>query len=227
MAGANMSGDLKDPAKSIPQGTLLAVLVTGIIYATMVVVLGATASRETLINNKLVMSEIATIPVLITAGVLAATLSSALGSMMGAPRILQALARDSVFATLSFFGQGSGPNHEPRRAIVLTFIISQVCIIVGDLNAIAPIITMSFLITYGMLNLATFFERISRNPSYRPRFRFGHWSLSLLGAISCLIVMFFNRCLVGVVVNFGDGIFAPLHFTENRLRPDGVICKAD
>ena len=190
MAGANMSGDLKDPAKSIPKGTLLAVLVTGIIYTAMVVMLGATASREMLVNNKLVMADIALVPVLITAGVLAATLSSALGSMMGAPRILQALARDSVFSSLSFFGKGSGQNHEPRRAIVLTFIISQFCIVLGDLNAIAPIITMSFLITYGMLNLATFYERISRNPSYRPRFRFGHWSLSLLGAISCLAVMF-------------------------------------
>ena len=190
MAGANMSGDLRDPAKAIPKGTLLAVLVTGIIYVAMVVVLGATASRETLIENRLVMAEIAIVPVLITAGVLAATLSSALGSMMGAPRILQALSRDSVFRSLYFFGKGSGPNQEPRRAIVLTFLISQFCILVGDLNAIAPIITMSFLITYGMLNLATFYERMSRNPSYRPQFRFGHWSLSLLGAVSCLAVMF-------------------------------------
>ena len=190
MAGANMSGDLKDPAQSIPKGTLLAVFVTGIIYAAMIVVLGATATRATLIENKLVMAQIAAVPVLITAGVLAATLSSALGSMMGAPRILQALSRDSVFKSLLFFGKGSGPNQEPRRAIVMTFLISQFCILVGDLNAIAPIITMSFLITYGMLNLATFYERMSRNPSYRPRFRFGHWSLSLLGAVSCLAVMF-------------------------------------
>ena len=199
MAGANMSGDLKDPSRSIPAGTLLAVLVTGIIYAAMVVALGATASRESLIENELVMAEIAYVPSLITAGVLAATLSSALGSMMGAPRILQALARDLVFKKISFLGAGSGPNHEPRRAIVLTFLISQFCIVVGDLNAIAPIITMSFLITYGMLNLATFYERISRNPSYRPRFRFGHWSLSLLGLVSCVVVMFLINPLAAAI----------------------------
>ncbi len=190
MAGANMSGDLKDPAKSIPAGTLWSVLVTGLIYVSIVILLGGTQSREALVSNNMIMADIAFIPSLIVAGVMAATLSSALGSMMGAPRILQAFARDMVFKSMSFFGARSGPNNEPRRAIVLTFAISQVSILLADIDAIAPIITMSFLITYGMLNLATFYERISKNPSYRPRFRFGHWSLSLLGAVSCLAVMF-------------------------------------
>lgn len=190
MAGANMSGDLKDPAKSIPLGTLMAVFVTGIIYLILVVLLGATLSREQLTSNSMVMSEVAISPTLIVAGVMAATLSSALGSMMGAPRILQAFSKDQVFKRMSFFGAGSGPNNEPRRAIVVTFGIAQVSILLADINAIAPIITMSFLITYGLLNLATFYEKISNNPSYRPRFRYGHWSLSLLGAISCLVVMF-------------------------------------
>ena len=190
MAGANMSGDLQDPARSIPRGTLLSVVVTGVIYLIMVLALGGSQPRSELILNNMVMSNVAVVPSLIVAGVLAATLSSALGSMMGAPRILQAFARDMVFKRVSFFGAGSGPNSEPRRAIVFTFVISQISIMSADINAIAPIITMSFLITYGMLNLATFYERISKNPSYRPRFRFGHWSLSLAGAISCLAVMF-------------------------------------
>ncbi|MEM9411226.1 MAG: amino acid permease [Planctomycetota bacterium] len=203
MAGANMSGDLKDPARSIPLGTLLAIFVTGVIYLTLVVLLGGTQSRDALTSNQMVMSEVAVVPFLIVLGVMAATLSSALGSMMGAPRILQALAKDMVFRRLAFFGAGSGPNNEPRRAIILTFVISQVAILMGDINAIAPIITMAFLITYGMLNLATFYERISRNPSYRPRFRIGHWSLSLLGAISCLAVMFLigaSAALISIVV---------------------------
>lgn len=203
MAGANMSGDLKDPAKSIPQGTLWSVVITGVIYVAIAVILGATQPRAALITNNMVMSEVAVVPVLIVAGVMAATLSSALGSMMGAPRILQALAKDMVFKKISFFGAGSGPNLEPRRAILLTFVISQISILSADINAIAPIITMSFLITYGMLNLATFYERISKNPSYRPRFRIGHWSLSLMGAASCLAVMFlieWKSALVSILV---------------------------
>ncbi len=190
MAGANMSGDLKDPARSIPRGTVLAIVVTTAIYLAIAVVFGASRPRDELVANTLVIKDIAFSSALITVGIFAATLSSALGSMMGSPRILQAFARDRIWRWLSPLARGSGPSNEPRMATVLTFLISQVCILLGDLNMIAPIITMAFLITYGMLNLATFYESFTSNPSYRPRFRFSHWSLSLLGAGGCAVVMF-------------------------------------
>lgn len=190
MAGANMSGDLANPSKSIPRGTLAAVVVTGVIYLSQAALLGCARPAEELIGNNMVIRDIAVWPILITAGVFAATLSSALGSMMGAPRILQAFARDEIFTSLKFFGAGSGLSSEPRRATVLTFVIAQVCIVFGDLNAIAPIITMFFMITYGLLNLATFYEAVTKNPSYRPTFRYSHWITSLLGTIGCFGVMF-------------------------------------
>lgn len=142
-----------------------------------------------LISNNMVVGDISRWPVLITAGVFAATLSSALGSMMGAPRILQALARDKIFPRLKPFGAGSGKAGEPRRAIILTFILSSICIVVADLNTIAPLITMAFMITYGTINIATFYETITKNPSYRPKFRYSHWLTSLVGAIGCFAVM--------------------------------------
>jgi amino acid transporter len=190
MAGANMSGDLKEPGRSIPRGTLAAVGITTMVYLSLSLLLGGARPRDELIGSAFVVKEIAWFGALITAGVFAATLSSALASMMGAPRILQAFARDKVFHWLGFFARGSGRSNEPRRAIVLTFIVSQACILLGDLNAIAPVVTMCFLITYGLLNLATFYESITSNPSYRPTFRYCHWSLSLLGAAGCLAVMF-------------------------------------
>ncbi len=191
MAGANMSGDLRDPSKSIPMGTLAAVGVTLVIYLCMAIILGCVRPAEVLLENSLIVREIALIPSLITCGVFAATLSSALGSMMGAPRILQAFARDNIFRSLRVFGKGSRKGNEPRNATILTFGISQVAILFGDLNTVAPVITMAFMITYGTLNLATFYEAVTRNPSYRPRFAYCHWSLSLLGALGCLVVMFF------------------------------------
>ncbi len=128
MAGANMSGDLANPSKSIPKGTLLAIGVTAVIYLSQAVLLGCARPAEELISNNMVIRDIAVWPIAITAGVFAATLSSALGSMMGAPRILQAFARDDIFSSLKFFGAGSGASNEPRRATVLTFVIAQVCI---------------------------------------------------------------------------------------------------
>ena len=190
MAGANMSGDLKNPARSIPRGTILAITVTTGVYLSMAVVFGASRPRGELIADAMVIKHIAWSPVLITTGIFAATLSSALGSMMGSPRILQAFARDRIWTWLSPLARGSGRNNEPRIATILTFLICQTCILLGDLNMIAPVITMAFMITYGMLNLATFYESFTGNPSYRPRFRFSHWSLSLLGATGCVAVMF-------------------------------------
>lgn len=206
MAGANMSGDLKDPGRSIPTGTLWSILVTAIIYTAMAVMMAGTRTSEALISDNLIVSKIAEWPLLITIGVFAATLSSALGSMMGAPRIMQALARDNIFKSLKFFGVGSGANNEPRRAIVLTFVLSQTAILLADLDSIAPLITMCFMITYGLINLATFYESITRNPSFRPRFRYSHWATSLAGAMGCIAVMLlidWKWALVSVVVMTG------------------------
>lgn len=189
MAGANMSGDLKDPARSIPVGTLWAILATALIYISLALLLGGARSQEELVGDTLVMSGVSRWPTWITAGVFAATISSAIGAMIGAPRILQAFARDNVIKFLAPFAVGDGQRNEPRRAIVFTFVIAQICILSADLNTIAPLITMFFMVTYGLLNLATFYEGITKNPSYRPRFRFSHWSLSLLGAVGCIAVM--------------------------------------
>ena len=189
MAGANMSGDLANPARSIPRGTLMAIAVTFGVYVAQAVLLGGSRDRSLLLSDSLIIADIAVMASLIGAGVFAATLSSALGSMMGAPRILQSLAKDNLFGGLDRFSVGSGRRSEPRRAIALTFVISTVGILAADLNTIAPLITMAFLVTYGLLNLATFYEAITKNPSYRPQFRFCHPATSLSGAIGCAAVM--------------------------------------
>lgn len=189
MAGANMSGDLKDPGRAIPRGTLAAIAVTALVYAGFAVLLGGAAPRERLHTDSMVVQHLSLWQPAIVAGVFAATLSSALGSMMGAPRILQALARDRAFPVLTPFAASSGAAGEPRRAVIASFLIAQAGIMLGDLDAIAPIITMFFMITYGALNAATFVEAYARNPSWRPRFRASHWTSALLGAALCLATM--------------------------------------
>ena len=127
------------------------------------------------------MKRIAVAPWLIDAGVLSATLSSALASLLGAPRILQALANDRLFPLLTFFGTGHGPTNNPRRGIVLTGVIALVTIMLGDLNTIAALVSMFFLVSYGLLNYATYVEAVGASPSFRPRFRFFHARASLAG----------------------------------------------
>ncbi|HEX5219764.1 MAG TPA: amino acid permease [Verrucomicrobiae bacterium] len=219
MAGANMSGDLRDPARSIPAGTLWAIAATGVIYALMLLALAGSRSQAELIADPFVVKSIGWSPMLINAGVFAATLSSALGSMMGAPRILQAFARDDIFRWLRFFGRGSGRSGEPRAATVVTFLIAQAAIMLGDLDVMAPVITMFFMITYGTLNLACFYEGITRNPSYRPKFRFSHWSMALLGAVACVVIMFLINPLWALIAVLGmGGLYSVISRVEVKAR---------
>ena len=189
-AGVNMSGDLKDPARSIPQGTLAALLVGYVVYMTLPVVLSLRADASTLIEDPLIMRRMALWGDAILLGVWGATLSSALGSILGAPRVLQALARDGVLPRrLAFLGRGSGPTDEPRVGTVVTLGVALAVVSLGELNLIAPILTMFFLASYLTVNLAAGLEGLVRSPSFRPSFRV-HWSLSLLGAAACLVIMF-------------------------------------
>ena len=187
--GVSMSGDLADPARSLPRGTFLAVGVSTVVYALAMIALAGALSLETLASDYDSLRRVAAVPGLVDAGVLAATLSSALASYLGAPRILQALARDRLFPVLTPFAEGSGASSNPRRGVVLTFGIALVAIALGDLNAIAALVSMAFLISYGLLNYATYVEAQGASPSFRPRFRFFHARVSLAGTILCGLVM--------------------------------------
>lgn len=198
MAGVNMSGDLKDPAHSIPKGTLAAIGTGFVVYTLQILICGGAFSRQDLINAPFeVLFENAFLGLgfLVVAGVFAATLSSAIGSALGAPRILQALARDRIFTFLDLFSRGARRADEPHRGLWLTFGITVITLLLGGndpgggaLNSVASIITMFFLCTYGIINLAAFVESVTANPSFRPRFRYFHWSTALGGAAGCGIV---------------------------------------
>jgi len=189
-AGANMSGDLKDPARAIPRGTILAILFTAAIYATQFVLMAGSTPREDLKAAPFeALQQMSLFGPLVVVGVFAATLSSALGSFLGAPRILQAMGHDRLMRVMVFFAKGAGPTNEPRRATVLTFLIAVGVIWAGDLNAVAEVISMFFLIAYGMINLSAFVESKSGNPSFRPTFRLFHWTTALAGATGCGVAM--------------------------------------
>jgi hypothetical protein len=208
MAGVNMSGDLESPERSIPKGTLAAVGVGYLIYMAIPLLLVRMATHEQLASDPLIMRKIAYWGDAILIGVWGATLSSAVGSLLGAPRVLQALARDHVLPrTMAFLGRGSGPDDEPRIGTAITFGIVLLTVLLGNLDAIAPVLTMFFLTTYGILNVAAGLERFLNNPSYRPLFRV-HWSVSLLGAVACTQVMFLiNPGATVVAIVFVLGIY--------------------
>uniref|UniRef100_A0A670JT63 Solute carrier family 12 member 2 n=1 Tax=Podarcis muralis TaxID=64176 RepID=A0A670JT63_PODMU len=227
LAGANISGDLADPQLAIPKGTLLAILITTVVYMGIAVSVGACVVRDAtgsindtfvgeltncttaacklnfdfsscekggcpygLMNNFQVMSMVSGFAPLISAGIFSATLSSALASLVSAPKIFQALCKDNIYPGFLMFAKGYGKNNEPLRGYLLTFLIALGFILIAELNVIAPIISNFFLASYALINFSVFHASLAKSPGWRPAFKYYNMWVSLVGAILCCIVMF-------------------------------------
>ena len=203
--GISMSGDLKNPGKSLPLGTFMAVGISIFVYFGAALLFAGVLPNEILIRDYNAMKRVARFSVLIDAGVVAATLSSSMASFLGAPRILQSLSKDRIFPFLLPFAKGSGPTDNPRRGVLLSAAIALGTIGLGQLNVIARVVSMFFLISYGLLNYATYYEARAASPSFRPKFKWFDQRLSLLGFLACLLVMLaidFKTGLIAVSILF-------------------------
>ena len=191
-AGLGLSGDLKDPKKSIPRGTLLATVVGMFIYIAVAYKFAISATPQEMVNDQLIMRKIAVWGPIIPVGLAAASLSSALGSIMVAPRTLQAIGFDNIFPQRSlnnWFAKGKKKDNEPVNGSLITILIAIVFIIAGDINFVAQIISMFFMVTYGAICLISFLEHFAADPAYRPTFR-SSWHISLVGALFSFWLMF-------------------------------------
>ncbi|KAL0271584.1 UNVERIFIED_CONTAM: hypothetical protein PYX00_008636 [Menopon gallinae] len=223
VAGANLSGDLKDPSSAIPKGTLLAIFITFLSYLGYAFMMGGCMLRDAsgniteyligleesesdpltyvtnctdrqcdygLENDNQAVELISLWGPLIYGGCFAATLSSAIASLVGAPRVLQALAKDKLYPFIGFFSVGYGANNDPVRGYILVFCISLGCILIAQLNAIAPLLSNFFLAAYSLINFSVFHASISKSPGWRPAFKYYNAWVSLLGTLLCIVVMF-------------------------------------
>ncbi|MEN8157178.1 MAG: amino acid permease [Bacteroidota bacterium] len=192
VAGLGLSGDLKNPSRSIPRGTLWATLGGFVVYILVAYKLAISASADELASDQLIMQKIAMWGPIIIIGLAAASLSSALGSIMVAPRTLQAMGYDEVFpgTRLSkWLARGKSKDNEPINAGLISIIIAFVFVAFGDIDFVAKIISMFFMVTYGVICLISLLEHFAADPSYRPTFR-SRWYLSLLGTITSFWLMF-------------------------------------
>jgi len=215
MAGANMSGELKNPKKSIPIGTISAVLISYIIYVATAYWASRVASTEELISNYNIMIDRALWGPAVIGGLLGATFSSALASIVGAPRILQALSDHKIFPGGNAFSK-LAKNGEPRNAILFTGLIVLVTLMLRDLNTIAPLITMFFLITYMMINLVVFIEQRMDMISFRPTFSVPKF-VPIIGTLGCLFTMFIINPVFGLIA-LGIVIATYLYLSNRKLE---------
>ncbi len=198
-AGVAMSGDLKNPRVSIPWGTLLSIVIGFIVYITLAIFIFYNIDSSVLKSNNNALIQFGAIPLLVIGGVWGATLSSALGGILGGPRILQAMSLDRI--TPKVFSKGHGVNNEPRNALFLTFFIAELGILIGELNVIAELVAMFYMAAYLFINVSCFLEQWS-SPDFRPKFKIPIW-ISLTGAVSTFLLMIqlnLAATLIAVVV---------------------------
>ncbi|XP_075245606.1 solute carrier family 12 member 2-like isoform X2 [Convolutriloba macropyga] len=210
LAGANISGNLKDPEKAIPKGTLLAIFISTGIYILLSVVCGSCMLRDydgyglKMVNSQVMPTLSFTYYILIS-GIVAASLSSAIASLVGAPKVFQAICRDNLFPYVGVLGKGSPKDDEPRRGYMLTALIGLAFVAVGELNLIAPLISNFFLISYALINGACFIGSVSNAPGWRPSFRFYNKWLALIGFLSCSSIMFLIDYKTALITYFVIG----------------------
>ncbi|XP_029023673.1 solute carrier family 12 member 3-like isoform X2 [Betta splendens] len=229
LTGVNISGDLKDPNRGIPRGTLLAVFWTTLTYLALPITVGACVVRDAsgnitdkipanstgpcvslacdlgwnftncieeqtcangLANDLQVLGEVSVAFHLITLGVFAASLSSALSYLVSAPKIFQCLCRDDIYPYIRWFEKGYGKSDEPLRAYILTYIICVAFICIAQLDIIAALISNFFLCSYALINFTCFHAKITNSPGWRPTFKYYNNLICIYGALSSLILMF-------------------------------------
>lgn len=212
LAGSNRSGDLADAQKSIPRGTLAAQLTTSFVYLSCIVLFGSTFNNLFIrdkfgesMGGQLAVTQIAwPHPFVILIGGLLSTLGASLQSLVGAPRILQGIAKDEVIPCFNRFAKLSARG-EPETAILFTLAISWLAVLIGNLDFIAPILTLSLVMCYFFINLACTLHSLLGSPNWRPRFKHYHWSISTLGCVLCLFVMVVSSLAYFLVAIFLAG----------------------
>eukprot|EP01083_Nonionella_stella_P113987 336540_1 len=199
MAGANISGNLKNPSRSIPIGTTAAIFISTVVYIAISWILGATVEREVLLDDSMVMNKISVFIPLMIVGIFASTLSSGMSCFVGAPRIFQAVCKDNLFPALQYFAQARESDGEPIRCYFIAFVICFLSILSGNINLIAPIITNFFLVTYALMNYSCFVWSLSKSPGWRPSFSFFNEWISLFACVECIALMFWIDWLMALI----------------------------
>ncbi|KAF2262539.1 solute carrier family 12 protein [Lojkania enalia] len=212
-AGASMSGDLKHPSKAIPKGTLYGLGLTFVSYTIVIFAMAATITRSSFYRNTNVIQLTNISGVVILLGEFATSAFSVLMGVIGSAKLLQALARDHLIPGLSIFGQGTERSDDPVYAIIITYILAQLTML-SDINQIASFITMTYLMTFLVTNLACFLLKIGSAPNFRPSFHFFNWQTAATGAVISGATMFFvdglyaSGCVALLMI-----IFLLIHYT--------------
>ena len=224
MAGVNVSGELIKPNKAIPKGTIIACGFTSVVYIILVLLIASTCSHELLINDYTILQKINICPILIFIGVGCASVSAVLSNMIGASRVLFAIANDRIFGkntAVTNFLTNKSIDGNPYGSVFFTFFLVLCFFLLGNLNAVAPIVTTFFLMAYAAVDGACLALTVTSAPNFRPTFRYFNSMTCSIGLIGTLFMMvlvsplyaFFSCCIFGI-------LFISVHLVSNATRSE-------
>ncbi|XP_076850543.1 LOW QUALITY PROTEIN: solute carrier family 12 member 9 [Brachyhypopomus gauderio] len=190
MAGSNMSGDLKNPSYSIPRGTITAVIFTFIVYNVLSLLVACTCDRVLLQSDYSFLRDINVWHPFVPIGIYSSTLSAAMSTLIGASRILYALAKDDLFGTVLSPAKKTSSSGNPWISVLISWFLVQLVLFSGKLNTIASIVTIFFLLVYAAVDLACLALEWASAPNFRPTFRYFTWHTCVLGIVGCGVMMF-------------------------------------
>ncbi|CAF0776434.1 unnamed protein product [Rotaria sordida] len=228
LAGANMSGELKRPSRSIPTGSVSAILFVFFIFTTETLLIAATTDRYTLLNNYLFLQDINIWRPFVIIGIISAVFSACLSGLIGASRILEALSIDEIFGSvLHWVRVGTTRRGNPMAAVFFTFILVELTLFIGSMNKIARIVTIFFLLAYFAVNLSCLALDLASAPNFRPTFKYFSWHTALIGAIGSITMCFivspeFASIAIGILI----GLIAMLHLRDFPRASWGSISQA-
>ncbi|KAK9767020.1 hypothetical protein K7432_003495 [Basidiobolus ranarum] len=214
MAGTSMSGNLRKPSKSIPKGTLAAVVVTFMLYMIINIMLAASTTKETLVKRLSILQDISVLPIMVVAGAFATATFATLSALISSAKILQAIARDHLIPILSLFDQGTDRSDDPTYAIIFSYILIQLLLFTGSIGIVAPYFTILTILTFGITNLACFLLKIGSAPNFRPSFHHFKWYTGLIGVSLCFTTIFIiDPLLATLSTAFMSIMFGVIHYT--------------
>ncbi|CAF0810092.1 unnamed protein product [Rotaria sp. Silwood1] len=228
LAGANMSGELKQPSRSIPSGSISAILFVFLIFTTETLLMAATTDRYTLLNNYLFLQDINIWQPFVIIGIISAVFSACLSGLIGASRILEALSIDEIFGPiLHWVRVGTTRRGNPMAAVFFTFILVELTLLIGSMNKIARVVTIFFLLAYFAVNLSCLALDLASAPNFRPTFKYFSWHTALIGAIGSITMCFivsaeFASIAIGILI----GLIAMLHLRDFPRASWGSISQA-
>lgn len=206
-AGAGMSSELRKPSKSIPKGTLWGLLLTFCCYSIVLLSMSFTIPRESLHKDVQIIQTVSQIPIIIFLGEISTSLFSIIVGMVGAAYVLEAIAKDTILPGLSIF------YRKPIYSLLFTWLLTQACLF-SDVNKIATFITMTFLLTFIVMNLACFLLKISSAPNFRPSFKYFNRQTAFVGVLFSIMAMFIVNIVQAFAVIFAMSIlFIIIHYT--------------